>query len=130
MLAVAVGSTLIGGITGFFLGQASTIGVFGSSSKSQPRPTVEAKAKAGGKVDLTDKPGAHDSDSEDEDDDESDDEQEMEAYENEGGECKLTLVVRTDLGMGKGMCECYLSMPFPTSIPATIYGRNDHLHHA
>ncbi len=36
---------------------------------------------------------------------------ELKAFEGNREECKLVLVVRTDLGMGKGMCESVCALP-------------------
>ena len=122
-LALAIGFTIVGGITGFFLGQANSIGVF-SSSKTRSRKG-KRKPAVGGDVDLTDKPvksaeaktseidadGARDesdgsgesgSGSEVEEGSDEDFDGELKAFEDVKGECKMTLVVRTDLQMGKG----------------------------
>jgi len=94
--SIAIACAIIGGITGYFLGQGSAIGVFGGSSnqKSSHSKTLES--------DLDE--------DEDEDEDGSSDEveefpiekQDLSDYANSKEECKLVLVVRTDLGMTKG----------------------------
>lgn len=87
--AIAIGTALISGITGYYLGQLRSIlppRHVGSGSSPKSSNTGE----------ITD----------DEDDDLSDDEAldqgEINAFTNSTEECKLVLCVRTDLGMGKG----------------------------
>ncbi|KAI9849007.1 MAG: hypothetical protein M1837_005898 [Sclerophora amabilis] len=89
--AVAIAASIIAGLGGYFLGQASTLGLFGSSS-SWPAQTKQEPVS-----DL----------SSDEDEQEvTDNEQEPKSLgdfsANSSDEHKLVLVVRTDLGMGKG----------------------------
>ncbi|CAI6257961.1 unnamed protein product [Periconia digitata] len=80
---IAVACALVAGVTGYFLGQAKSLGLFGGS------PITEApqeKRKA-------------------EESDESSDEEDDTApadFPDHPEECKLVLVVRTDLGMTKG----------------------------
>lgn len=84
-LAIAFATSIIAGLGGYFLGQASSIGIFGKAS-----PPAEKEA-----IDESDV-------SEDEDDEESDEEQDLKNFDDSNEECKLVLVVRTDLGMTKG----------------------------
>ncbi|KAL9051074.1 MAG: hypothetical protein Q9162_006247 [Coniocarpon cinnabarinum] len=115
-LALAIGFTLVGGIAGFFLGQAAAVGVFGSSgSKSRTKSRRKSStasgdgknrktstAEADGKASAGDDE-ASGSETEDEDVEDSDDDQDgLKGFEDEGVECKLVLVVRSDLGMTKG----------------------------
>ena len=107
-LAVAFGSAIIAGLAGYFLGQASAIGVF----SNKPLPSSAAAGSAGGssgknkqkanddESDISDAKEASDLEDEDEDD-----EQELNRFEGSNEECKLVLVVRTDLGMTKGEPE-------------------------
>ena len=102
---------------GYFIGQASSLGLF-SSSKSK---SSSKKKSWPNNYDVTIHPDSSDEelmthlrgngekevkDSEDEDseDEELGQEQEgeLKAFEGNREECKLVLVVRTDLGMGKG----------------------------
>lgn len=80
--AVAVGTAIIAGITGYFLGQANSIGVFGRTKQH---------------IEL--------SNTSDDDDDDADvqDLGELKSFPESREECKLVLVVRTDLGMTKGI---------------------------
>lgn len=94
-LAVAFASAIIAGLAGYFLGQASSIGVF--SSTTQPARNVTPDNGKAGKDDESD---ISDAGSASEDDDLED--QELKGFEDSAEECKLVLVVRTDLGMTKG----------------------------
>jgi len=76
---IAIACALVAGVTGYMVGQAKSLGLFGGSPVSEPKET-----------EYTDESG-----------DESDMSPSEFAGQNE--ECKLVLVVRTDLGMTKGM---------------------------
>ncbi|THV68701.1 PTH2-domain-containing protein [Aureobasidium pullulans] len=91
--AVAFGASVVAGLAGYFLGTASSIGVFGNSSQKR----VVSSSEKG--HDNSDSDDANASDSELED---SEDDQEVNGFEDSTEECKLVLVVRTDLGMTKG----------------------------
>ena len=82
--AIALACALIAGVTGYFLGQARSIGLFGGNVISSP--TTQKLQRV-------------------EDSDESSDEEDGPLGDFAGSkeECKLVLVVRTDLGMTKGM---------------------------
>ncbi|KAL1792403.1 hypothetical protein ACET3X_008910 [Alternaria dauci] len=82
---IAAACAILAGVTGYFLGQAKSLGLFGGSPISKP-----AKSE---------KEGAEDS--EDESSDEDDDSTPAE-FPDHNEECKMVLVVRTDLGMTKG----------------------------
>ncbi|KAL9081628.1 MAG: hypothetical protein Q9159_007187 [Coniocarpon cinnabarinum] len=102
-LALAIGFTLVGGIAGFFLGQAAAVGVFGSSgSKSRTKSRRKSStasgdgknrktstAEADGKASAGDDE-ASGSETEDEDVEDSDDDQDgLKGFEDEGVECKI-----------------------------------------
>jgi hypothetical protein len=81
--SIAIACALVAGVTGYFLGQGKSLGLFGGSPISTPRQTGKAAS----------------------DEDESSDEEgasELSEFPGHGEECKLVLVVRTDLGMTKG----------------------------
>jgi peptidyl-tRNA hydrolase, PTH2 family len=81
--SIALACALIAGATGYFLGQARSIGLFSGSISPTRKEKGELAAEA---------------------DDSSDDEdQTLGDFEGNNEECKLVLVVRTDLGMTKGM---------------------------
>ena len=81
---IAIACAIIGGVTGYMIGQAKSLGLFGGSPISAP----PRKGKA----------------AEDSDDSEDEDEDNTTPAEFPGHkeECKMVLVVRTDLGMTKG----------------------------
>ncbi|CAK4032582.1 Peptidyl-tRNA hydrolase like [Lecanosticta acicola] len=89
-IAIAIGFSVITGITGYYLGQAQSIGVFGRSASS--------KHSSGARADADDDPDDSDALSEDEGPSLG----ELKHFRDVTEECKLVLVVRTDLGMGKG----------------------------
>lgn len=95
--AVAFGASVVAGLAGYFLGTASSIGIFGSNHQQR---VVSSTGAQHGK--------AHDGSESDDDNasesdlDDSEDDQEINGFEDSTEECKLVLVVRTDLGMTKG----------------------------
>ncbi|KAJ9618576.1 peptidyl-tRNA hydrolase [Exophiala oligosperma] len=101
LAAVAVSSLILGLLAGYFIGQGSSIGVFGGSSgptglkKSWPN-SYDVKVHA----DSSDEQA--DDEDEDEDEDEEGDGNELKDFRDSKEEVKLVLAVRTDLGMGKG----------------------------
>ena len=98
---IAAACAILAGVTGYMLGQAKSLGFFGGSPVSQPEEFEKEKAE----------------DSEDESSDEDDDSTPAE-FPGHNEECKMVLVVRTDLGMTKGIatpdtylpCARYLTM--------------------
>lgn len=94
--SIALASAIVSGLAGYFLGQASSIGVFGNDSQ----PTAIRASEA----DVSDA----ESDSETETDEKlvaDHAPSELSAFtEHKSEECKLVLVVRSDLGMTKGIC--------------------------
>lgn len=99
---------------GYFIGQASSLGLF-----SSPKSKSSSKTSWPNSYDVTIHPDSSDEelmthlrgngekevkDTEDEDseDEELGQEGELKAFEGNKEECKLVLVARTDLGMGKG----------------------------
>jgi peptidyl-tRNA hydrolase, PTH2 family len=131
--AVAISVGLIAITVGYFLGQGSNIGLFGSSGNpSQPY----GKKKQGwpNSYDVTIHPDSSDEElmaqqragaSEQADVSESDEERdgdgkELKIFANTGEEVKLVLAVRTDLGMGKGT-----SGPATTTTPRAYITETD-----
>ncbi|KAL6710655.1 hypothetical protein ACN47E_007712 [Coniothyrium glycines] len=82
---IAVACAIIAGVTGYMLGQAKSLGLFGGSPVSHPAPHK----------------GKTEEDSDDEDSSDEDDSTPAE-FPDRKEECKMVLVVRTDLGMTKG----------------------------
>jgi len=90
--AVAFATAIISGLAGYFLGQASSIGVFAKNSSDSAARTGENDAQ-----------DTEVEESEEEVDEEDEDNQEIKSFADHNEECKLILVVRTDLGMTKGV---------------------------
>jgi peptidyl-tRNA hydrolase len=93
-----IASAILAGVLGFFIGQGASLGLFSSAtakSSSEQRKASSEGDKAQGK---------EDSSSEEDWENESDEEDggELATFAGNNDEVKLVLVVRTDLGMGKG----------------------------
>jgi hypothetical protein len=112
--AYAVAAAIVAGTVGYFLGQGSSIGFFGSSAKA--RSKKRAAKSWPNSYDVTVHPDSSDeelmarlkagSDVEPESESSSEGEDyggDLGSFPGNREECKLVLVVRTDLGMGKGM---------------------------
>ena len=111
-IAVAVG--LIAITAGYFIGQGSQIGLFGSTgNRSQPSSKSKSWPNS---YDVTIHPDSSDEDlmaqqragsgaqaqAQESDSDDEGDGKELRTFATTGEEVKLVLAVRTDLGMGKG----------------------------
>ncbi|KKZ67387.1 PTH2 family peptidyl-tRNA hydrolase [[Emmonsia] crescens] len=111
--ALIVAAALLAGVVGFFIGQGASLGIFGSSGTT----TAAAAAGRGGQGGKQRKswPNSYDvkvhAESEEEEEGSESEESESEgeggggelaAFEGNTEEVKLVLVVRMDLGMGKG----------------------------
>lgn len=134
---IALATGIVCALGGYFIGQASSIGIFGSSRKPRSSKGSRGSKKSWpNSYDVNIHPDSSDeelmeslgrpkkkkaegaiTDSEDEDYEDSDEEPENDEEEDENefggkgdflgfeaveGECKMILVVRTDLGMTKG----------------------------
>ena len=82
-VAILIATAIVSGLTGYFAGQGSFLGLF--SGPSTRRPSFGSES------------GSDEPESEEQDGDEQ-----LSSFDNDSGECKLVLVVRTDLGMTKG----------------------------
>ena len=98
--AVAVSSLLLGLLAGYFLGQGSSIGVFGSSNPSDSKKSWPNSYDVKVHADSSDEQA---DDEEEEEEEEDGDGKELNDFKGSSEEVKLVLAVRTDLGMGKGM---------------------------
>lgn len=99
--AIAVGTAIISGLTGYYIGQARSIGLFGGSSRSP------STARDGHQQQHDDESDISDADSESGD---MQDLGELNTFPGSSEECKLVLVTRTNLGMTKG--KFGMSFPF------------------
>jgi len=96
--AIAFATALIAGLAGYFVGQASSIGVFSNSHGDRQDPPQSATTNERKSSEST-------SSSDEGDEDEEVSHQEIDSFASKTNEeCKLVLVVRTDLGMTKGEC--------------------------
>lgn len=82
-------TAIIAGVVGYFAGQGASLGLFGSS----PAATGASKSKRATKEKET---------NEESESEEDEDGAELATFDGNQDEVKLVLVVRTDLGMGKG----------------------------
>jgi PTH2 family peptidyl-tRNA hydrolase len=98
--AYVIATAIVAGVTGFFIGQGASLGLF---REKQGWPN-------GYDVKVHKDSSDEENDGEDSGDDESDEEEEgngeeLASFKENEEEVKLVLVVRTDLGMTKGMCS-------------------------
>lgn len=94
---IAAACALLGGVAGYFVGTAKSLGLFGGSPISEPSQEKSEKAE----------------DSDDSDDDDDGDDTAPAEFPGHTEECKMVLVVRTDLGMTKGMRTLAVPCPVP-----------------
>jgi PTH2 family peptidyl-tRNA hydrolase len=103
--AIAIGTAIVAGVTGYFLGQASSIGLFGKTDTRAPAARLTQREGVAKPDDAETE--SDDDDGEDEDDDDDDDDSdvqdlgELQTFPGNTEECKLVLVVRSDLGKQK-----------------------------
>ena len=115
--SVAIATAILGVAIGYFIGQGSSLGLFSSSHISETGSKAKAKKSWPNSYDVTVHPDSSDEElmktlkGEDVESLSETDEEEEELGKPQEGlssftgnveECKLVLVVRTDLGMGKG----------------------------
>ncbi|KAH8428258.1 aminoacyl-tRNA hydrolase PTH2 [Aspergillus melleus] len=98
--AYVVATAIIAGVTGYFLGQGSSLGLFSTKEKEGWPNSYNVKVHR----DSSDEEGDDEDDDEEEEEDseEEGDGGELANFEGNNEEVKLVLVVRTDLGMTKG----------------------------
>ncbi|KUL84675.1 hypothetical protein ZTR_06695 [Talaromyces verruculosus] len=90
-------TAIIAGVVGYFAGQGASLGLFSAS----PATAGRSKSKRAAKEKET-KNDLESESEEEEDSEEEGDDAELATFEGNIEEVKLVLVVRTDLGMGKG----------------------------
>ena len=125
-VSIAVATAILGTVAGYMFGAASSLNLSRSAPSEKPRKSwpnnydvtlhpdssdEELMAHLKGDKDAA---GAEDGES-----DEEGAEGQLKAFEDAAGECKLVLVVRTDLGMGKGSSTLQTSYDLPHSCTAT-----------
>lgn len=94
-VAYVIATALLAGVTGYFVGQGSSLRLFSSESEGWPN-SYNVKVHR-------DSSDEEDEDEEEEEDSEEEEENELANFDGNRDEVKLVLVVRTDLGMTKGM---------------------------
>lgn len=106
--AYIIATAIIAGVTGFFIGQGASLGLFSSTTTTSHKTKRKTK-----KAEKESWPNSYDvkvyrdsSDEEEETDEEEEEESdvdgELASFDDNTEEVKLVLVVRTDLGMTKG----------------------------
>jgi PTH2 family peptidyl-tRNA hydrolase len=98
--AVAIGTAIVAGVTGYFIGQASSIGLFGRNDSQAGTARLSHK-EGEAKLDASETEDDKEDDDDDDDDDDDSDVQdlgELQTFPGNTEECKLVLVVRSDLG--------------------------------
>ena len=100
--SIAFATAIVAAALGYLLGQGSSLGFFGGSKKEQQSWPNSYDVNV--QYDSSDEELMAHLKGQDEDEDSSDEDgAELNDYKGYTEECKLVLVVRTDLGMGKGM---------------------------
>ena len=108
--AIAIATAIIAALGGYLLGQGSSLGLFSSASSKKSWPnsydvTIHPDS-SDEELMKTLRPEKAEISSEASDDEEE--QGELKSFDGDKEECKLVLVVRTDLGMGKGgLCITY-----------------------
>lgn len=129
--AIALATAILGALAGYFFAQASSLGLFSSASPSSVRASKRSNAPKKSwpnSYDVTLHPDSSDeelmkglrADSGGGDDssgvETEDDGTGLKAFEGYRDECKLVLVVRTDLGMQRGISIPRFFFPPPSPL--------------
>ena len=107
--AVAISTAIVAGLAGYFLGQASSIGLFGKSNTRAPRAPLSGR-EGEAKPDASETESDDDDAAEEDEDDDVQDLGELKTFPGNNEECKLVLVVRSDLGKQAALFE-YIPEP-------------------
>lgn len=95
--AYVIATAILFGVTGYFIGQGSSLGLFGSKERNSWPNSYNVRVHR----DSSDE--EYEDDDEESDSEEEGDGGELASLKDNGDEVKLVLVVRTDLGMTKGI---------------------------
>lgn len=109
---IALACAILAGVTGYFLGTAKSLGLFGGSAISEPPRRRSGKAQE-----------SEDESSEEEGEEGDDDDTAPAEFPGHTEECKMVLVVRTDLGMTKG-AYLFIVQCIATSILTTSQAKS------
>ncbi|KAI9697290.1 MAG: hypothetical protein M1836_004854 [Candelina mexicana] len=82
--AIAIATAIVAGLGGYFLGQASSLGILAGRNQNAGHGNIRESEESSDEEDAVQQPG------------------EIKSFPSNNEECKLVLVVRTDLGMTKG----------------------------
>ena len=104
--AYVVATAIVAGVTGYFIGQGASLGLFRSNERKSWPNSYNVKVHRGSS-DEEASDEESESESEEEDMGEEGDGSELAAFKDNNDEVKLVLVVRTDLGMTKGIFLCF-----------------------
>ncbi len=112
--AIVIATSIIAGLLGYFLGQGSSLGLFGGSARKAKKESWPNSYDVKVHADSSDEESL--SASEDLDNEAVPQEEGgLRDFSNSGEDFKLTLVVRTDLGMTKGtLCFRFSLYQSPT----------------
>lgn len=144
--AIGIATAVLGIVVGYFIGSASSLGLFSSTpsfsssrkhKKSWPNSydvdiypeSSDEELMKGLRLETAVKAEAETSDYDDDGDNDDDDEKEedeqdgLTAFEGVEGDCKLVLIVRTDLGMNKGSFSLSLILS-PSAKPIPFRRQN------
>lgn len=117
--AIALATAIVTGLGGYFLGQARSLGLFSGSKKGESWPNsydVNVQYDSSDEELMKNLKG--------ENADDSDEEQgELSSFGGNKEECKLVLVVRTDLGMSKGMFILEVRVLFEKQLGSRFTGK-------
>ena len=125
LAAVGIATAVLGIVVGYFIGSASSLGLFSSHPSSSSSRKHNKSWPNNYDVDIHpdssdeelmkslrgDKALNAEAETSDDDDEEEEEQDGLTAFEGVEGDCKLVLIVRTDLGMNKGFSPL-LSLPF------------------
>lgn len=111
--AYVIATAIIAGVTGYFIGQGASLGLF---KEEQGWPNgYDVKVHK----DSSDEEG-EDSDEEESDEEDEGNGEELASFKDNADEVKLVLVIRTDLGMTKGLFLPYHQDFHDTGVILTI----------
>jgi PTH2 family peptidyl-tRNA hydrolase len=96
--AYVVATAIIAGVTGYFLGQGSSLNLFKEKKEGWPN-SYDVKVH----THSSDEEDEEDSEEEESDEKDEGNGEELSSFKDNDEEVKLVLVVRMDLGMTKGM---------------------------
>ena len=114
----AIATVILVFVGGYFLGQGISLGLFTRSSTGTKKESWPNSYNVKVYADSSDEQGA---DSSSDDEEEEGEQGELKNFDETNEECKLVLVVRTDLGMTKGSSFAFHLLSFaPPYLPPSL----------